>query len=411
MVRGKDNVLIYLVDTIDMNTSLSKQTCSHRFIDQSSGKCLHCGYLKMSIEPSITEDECQPNDDDGGDDGSLETEHYERLVLILDEWKKHMMTRIETIYKSKLQRLRDEFEQQQALRRRFLAEQNKTEITHEQEKIQLTNINFQLIHSSSIDTEYTLISSSPETILLHDGRTFKLFDKNLRPLVALDLTNSMRERSKVVDLCYITYLSSYLILYEQGLWIFQPGSNANLITAIKRRGYLSLTTNTKDLFLLDTDGTIEQRSLISWTFLRRYTKQHLLNDYINDQLLSIRFHSIEYTTLIAIIRTTNNRRCLMIYKHYGSNTFKFLDRILFPNINIYTISSLNLSHLWLITTCEKQVFFFLDDKREYNQREQQQIWFNIDCDYRIKNAIEFGSNERSIIIRTIRPSQIRLYHF
>jgi hypothetical protein len=255
------------------------------------------------------------------------------------------------------------------------------------------------------------MATSSETILLHDGRTFKLFDQNLRPLVALDLTNSMRERAKVVDLCYVSYLSSYLILYEQGLWIFQPGSNANLITAIKRRGYLSLTTNNKDLFLLDMDGTIEQRSLVSWTFLRRYTKQHLLNDYINDQLLSIRFHSIDYTNLLAIIRTTNNRRCLMIYKHYGSNTFKFLDRIIFPNINIYTISSFNLSHVWLLTTCEKQTFFFLDNKREYNQREQQQIWFEIDCDYRIKNAIECGTNQRSIIIRTIRPSQIRLYHF
>ncbi|CAF1145265.1 unnamed protein product, partial [Rotaria sordida] len=42
------------------------------------------------------------------------------------------------------------------------------------------------------------------------------------------------------------------------LWIFQPSSNANLITSIQRRGYLSLTTNTKDLFMLDIDGTIEQ---------------------------------------------------------------------------------------------------------------------------------------------------------
>jgi hypothetical protein len=331
---------------------------------------------------------------------------------MLDEWKKKTMNRIELIYKSKLERLRDEFERQQAVRRRFRAEQNKVEIENTNEKIQLTNINFQLINSTFIDTEYTLMAASSETIFVHDGRTFKLFDKNLRPLVALDLTNSMRERSKVVDLCYITYLSSYLILYEQGLWIFEPGSNANLVTPIKRRGYLSLTTNTKDLFLLDTDGTIEQRSLISWTFLRRYTKQHLLNDYINDQLLSIRFHSIEYTILIAIIRTTNNRRCLMIYKHYGSNTFKFLDRILFPNMNIYTISSINIPHVWLLTTCEKQSFFFLDNKREYNQREQQQIWFDIDCDYRIKNVIEFGNtNQRNIILRTIKPSQLRLYHF
>jgi len=390
-----------------MDTSLSKQTCSHRFIDQHSGKCLHCGYIKTSIEPLTIEYESPVNDDD-----SLETEHYERLVIMLDEWKKNMINHIESIYKSKLQRLRDEFERQQAVKRRYRTEQNKPEIENKNETIQLTNINFQLINSSFIDTEYTLMAASPETIFLHDGRTFKLFDKNLRPLVALDLTNSMRERSKVVDLCYISYLSSYLILYEQGLWIFQPGSNANLITSIKRRGYLSLTTNTKDLFLLDIDGTIEQRSLISWTFLRRYTKQHLLNDYINDQLLSIRFHSIEYTILIAIIRTTNNRRCLMIYKHYGSNTFKFLDRILFSNINIYTISSMNFSHVWLLTTCEKQTFFFLDNKREYNQREQQQIWFEIDCDYRIKNAIEFGqTNQRNIIIRTIRPSQIRLYHF
>jgi hypothetical protein len=392
-----------------MNTSLSKQTCSHHFIDQSSGKCLHCGYIKMSAEPLITEYECQNNDNDS----SLEIEHYERLVLMLDEWKKNMINRIELIYKSKFQRLRDEFERQQAIRRRYRAEQNnKTEIDNENEQIQLTNINFQLINSSFIDTEYTLMAASSETVFIHDGRTFKLFDKNLRPLVALDLTNSMRERSKVVDLCYVSYLSSYLILYEQGLWIFQPGSNANLVTPIKRRGYISLTTNTKDLFLLDNDGTIEQRSLISWTFLRRYTKQHLLNDYINDQLLSIRFHSIEYTILISIIRTTNNRRCLMIYKHYGSNTFKFLDRISLSNINVYTISPINLSHVWLITTCEKQSFFFLDNKRQYNQREQQQVWYEIDCDYRIKNAIEFGNtNQRTIIIRTIKPSQIRLYHF
>jgi hypothetical protein len=393
-----------------MNTSLSKQTCSHRFIDHYSGKCLHCGYIKKSIEPIVTENESPPNDDDN-DHGSLEVEHYERLVLMLDEWKKTMINRIETIYKSKLERLRDDFERQQAAKRRSHAEQNKVEVDVEDEKIEVLNINFQLINSSFIDTEYTLMASSSETIFLHDGRTFKLFDKNLRPLVALDLTNSMRERCKVVDMCYVLYLSSYLILYEQGLWIFQPGSNANLIPAIKRRGYLSLTPNTKDLFMLDIDGTIEQRSLVSWTFLRRYTKQHLLNDYINDQLLSIRFHSIESTVLMAIIRTTNNRRCLMIYKHYGSNTFKFLDRIIFPNINIYTISPMTLSHVWLLTTCEKQSFFFIDDKREYNQRDQQQIWFAIDCDYKIKNAIEFGTKERSIIIRTIKPSQIRHYHF
>ncbi|CAF2968259.1 unnamed protein product [Rotaria sp. Silwood2] len=400
---------------MDMNTSLSKRICSHRFINQHSGKCLHCGYLKMPIESGITKNNSLKNDnnnnDDDDNDGSLELEHYERLVLMLDEWKKNMINRIESIYKSKLQHLRDEFERQQAERRRCHIEPNKTENDDEHEKIDLTNLNFKLINSSFIDTEYTLIAASSETIFMHDGRTFKLFDKNLNPLVALDLTNSMRERSKVVDLCYVSYLSSYLILYEQGLWIFRPGSNANLITSIQRHGYLSLTTNTKDLFMLDIDGTIEQRSLISWTFLRRYTKQHLLNDYINDQLLSIRFHSIEYTILIAIIRTTNNRRCLMIYKHYGSNTFKLLERILFPNINIYTLSSINISHVWLITTCEKQSFFFIDNKREYNQREQQQIWFQIDCDYRIKNAIEFGTNQRSIIIRTIRPSQIRLYHF
>ncbi|CAF4323573.1 unnamed protein product, partial [Rotaria sp. Silwood2] len=35
---------------MDMNTSLSKRICSHRFINQHSGKCLHCGYLKMPIE-------------------------------------------------------------------------------------------------------------------------------------------------------------------------------------------------------------------------------------------------------------------------------------------------------------------------------------------------------------------------
>ncbi|UJR14806.1 hypothetical protein I4U23_001793 [Adineta vaga] len=391
-----------------MNRSISKQSCSHRFINQETGKCLHCGYMNIPIEPIIPVHKYSSNE---LDDGSLELEHYERLVLMLDEWKKTMTNRIESMYKSKLERLRDEFERQQATRRRIQAEQNKIETEYEHEEIELTNIHFQLDHFVSIDTEYTLIAASSETILLHDGRVFKLFDKNLRPLFALDLTNSMRERSKVVDLCYISYLSSYLILYEQGLWTFQPGSNANLVTSIRRRGYLSLTTNTKDLFMLDIDGTIEQRSLVSWTFLRRYTKQHLLNDYINDQLLSIRFHSIEYTILIAIVRTTNNRRCLMIYKHFGSNTFKFLDRILFPNINIYTISPIHLSHIWLITTCEKQSFFFLDNKREYHQREQQQIWFEFDFDYRIKNAIQFGTNQRHLIVRTIRPSQLRLYHF
>lgn len=380
------------------------QTCSHRFIDQYSGKCLHCGVIQSKIESSSS----SSLDDDYG---ALEIEHYERLVLMLDQWKKTMIERIESIHKSKYQHLRDQFEQQQALRRRFRAEQNKVEHEAVVPHIPLTDLNFQLIHSTPIDTEYTLMATSSENILLHDGRTFKLFDQNLRPLVALDLSNSMRDRAKVVDLCYVSYLSSYLILYEQGLWIFQPGSNANLITAIKRRGYLSLTSNNKDLFLLDIDGTIEQRSLISWTFLRRYSKQHLLNDYLNDQLLSIRFHSIDSTILLAIIRTNHNRRCVTVYQHYGSNTFKFLDRILFPNINVYTIASMNCSHYWLLTTCEKQTFIFFDNKREYHQREQQQIWFEFDCDYRVKNALEFGMNERRILLRTIKPSQIRLYRF
>ena len=375
------------------------QTCSHRFIDQHSGKCLHCGSMKS---PSSIDDE----------HGALEIEHYERLVLMLDQWKKTMIDRIENIYKSKSEHLRDEFERQQALRRRVRAEQqNKVEQEIAIPHIPLTDLNFQLLHSTPIDTEYTLMATSSETVLLHDGRTFKLFDINLRPLVALDLSNSMRDRAKVVDLCYVSYLSSYLILYEQGLWIFQPGSNANLISAIKRRGYLSLTSNNKDLFLLDLDGTIEQRSLISWTFLRRYSKQHLLTDYLNDQLLSIRFHSIESTILLAIIRTSHNRRCVTVYKHYGSNTFKFLDRILFPNVNVYTVASMNSSHYWLLTTCERQTFIFLDDKREYHQREQQQIWLDIDCDYRVKNALEFGVNERRILLRTVKPSQIRLYQF
>ncbi|CAF5149579.1 unnamed protein product, partial [Rotaria sp. Silwood1] len=79
---------------------------------------------------------------------------------MLDEWKKNMINRIETIYKSKLQRLRDEFEQQQAARRRYQMEQNKIENANENEKIDLTNINFTLINSSFIDTEYTLIASS-----------------------------------------------------------------------------------------------------------------------------------------------------------------------------------------------------------------------------------------------------------
>lgn len=394
----------------NMNISLSKRACTHRFIDQYSSKCLHCGYIKTPIEPSIPKSNLSQNDHESNATyGSLELEHHERLVLMLDEWKNNMINRIESIYKSKLQRLRDDFESQQAARRRSQTDQQKIE--NDQEEHQLTNLNFQSIKSTFIDTEYTLMAASSETIFLHDGRTFKLFDKNLRPLIALDLSSSMRDRCKVVDLCYVPYLSSYLILFEQGLWIFRPGSNANLVTSIQRRGYLSLTTNTKDLFMLDNDGTIEQRSLVSWTFLRRYSKQHLLNDYINDQLLSIRFHSIDYTTLISIVRTTNNRRCLMIYQHYGSNTFRLLERILFPNINIYTMSSMHMSHLWLITTCEKQTFFFIDNKREYNQREQQQIWFQIDCDYKIKNAIELGTNQRTVIVRTIRPSQIKLYSF
>ncbi|CAF5104827.1 unnamed protein product, partial [Rotaria sp. Silwood1] len=104
-----------------MDTSLSKRICSHRFIDQYSGKCLHCGYLKISsIEPCITMNYSLQNDINDDDvDSSLELEHYERLVLILDEWKKNTINRIETIYKSKLQRLRDEFEQQQTARRRY----------------------------------------------------------------------------------------------------------------------------------------------------------------------------------------------------------------------------------------------------------------------------------------------------
>lgn len=193
-----------------MNTSLSKQTCSHRFIDQYSDKCLHCGYSKTSVDPTITTTEPEYQNTD--DDNSLDIEHYERLVLMLDEWKKTMTNRIEIIYKSKLERLRDDFERQQAAKRRARGEKTKIESEHENENetFQLTNINFQLINSSHIDTEYTLISSSSDTILIHDGRTFKLFDKNLHPLVALDLTNSMRERSKVVDMCYVLYLSSYL---------------------------------------------------------------------------------------------------------------------------------------------------------------------------------------------------------
>ena len=53
---------------------MNKSTCLHRFIDQYSGKCLHCGYIK---------------NDCSVDDQGLETEHYERLVLMLDDWKKN----------------------------------------------------------------------------------------------------------------------------------------------------------------------------------------------------------------------------------------------------------------------------------------------------------------------------------
>lgn len=398
------------------STARTKQSCSHRFIDQHSSRCLHCGQFQQSMNAS-TPVHVFPDDPDPveehEDTGSLEVEHYERLVLILDEWKSTMSSRIESIYKSKKQYLRDDFERQQAQRRRLETIQKKHHNENEQPKkeIDLTVARFQLLHSSSIDTEYTLMAASSETIFIHDGRTFKLFDNNLRPVVAVDLAHSMRERCKVVDLCYVTYLAAYLILYEQALWIFQPGSNANLIPAVKRRSYLSLSTNSKDLFILDSEGTIEQRSLISWTYLRRYSKQNLLNDFINEQLLAIRFHAVESATLLAIVRTTNNRRCLMIYQHYGCNTFKALDRILFPNMNVYGVSSLRLSHVWLITTCEKQAFFFLDHQRQYNQREQQQRFLSLDCDYRIKNVLEFSSDPRSIIVRTIKPSQLRLYQF
>ena len=393
-----------------------KESCSHRYIDQRSSQCLHCGQFQPSTDAPTSVPVLDDRPDlveQHEDNSSLELEHYERLVSILDAWKTTMINRIESIYKSKKQHLRDGFERQQAQRRRIDALQKKHNDNNEQvkEDVDLTVTHFKLLHSASIDTEYSLVATSYDTIFIHDGRTMKLFDKNLRPLVAIDLAHSIRERCKVVDLCYVAYLSAYLILYEQALWIFEPGSNANLIPAIKRRSYLSLTTNSKDLFLLDGEGMIEQRSLISWTYLRRYSKQHLLNDFINEQLLTIRFHAVESTTLMAIVRTTNNRRCLMIYQHYGCNAFKLLDRILFPSVNVYSISSLRISHVWVIATCEKQAFFFLDHQRQNNQREQQQRFLLLDCDYRIKNVLEFSADPRSIIVRTIKPSQVRLYQF
>ena len=250
------------------------------------------------------------------------------------------------------------------------------------------------------------MATSFETILLHDGRTFKLFDNNLRPLLAFDLNQSARDHCKLVDLCYVPYLSSYLLLCEQGLWTYQPGSTANMVTCVRRRGYLSLTSNAKDLFLLDSDGTIEQRSLVSWIFLRKYSKQQLLNDNLSDHILSIRFHSADHTTCVAIVRTSNNRRCVHVYRHYGSNMMKLLDRILVPNTNIYSIAPMRVPHVWLLTTCEKQALFFVD-----NQRGETPTCFQIDCEYRIKNVLAFGQQPRSLVIRTAKPSQIRLYHF
>ena len=84
-------------------------------------------------------------------------------------------------------------------------------IENEQETIDLTAIQFRLIHSTPIDTEYLHMASGSETVLVHDGRTIKLFDKNIRPITALDLTVLMKEqRSKLVDICYASLLHAYL---------------------------------------------------------------------------------------------------------------------------------------------------------------------------------------------------------
>jgi hypothetical protein len=397
---------------MDISSLSKKKTCSHRFIDQDCGRCLHCGYDSSLAVPSLpTTDRKQVSI--SIDDNSLELEHYERLVSMLDEWKKSKIDRLESIYKSKLQRLRDQFERQQAERRRRHCDASKSNLVNIKPSniADLTNIHCQLIHTNFIDTEYTLMVSSSETVLLHDGRTLKLFNRNLRPLAALDLSQLFHERCKVVDICYATYLSAYLILHEHGLCIFQPGSNtANRVPSIQRRTYISLTCNSKDLFLLDIEGTIEQRSLVSWIYLRSYSRQHLLNDCIQDQLLSICCHAIESTRVLAIVRTINNRRSLIMYQHYGSNSFKLLNRIVFPNENISTVSSMHMSHVWLLTTCQHRLVFFSNHQHE-QQQQQQQVSVPLDGGYRIKNAIEFSLQPRSIIVRTARPNQIRLYEF
>lgn len=368
--------------------------CQHRFIDRYSHRCLHCGY----------EEKTKTINDDGP---LLEQEHYERLVIVIDQWKKNMFDRIESIAKSKLQRLRDEFERQQLERRRqqsltmnFL--DDKTSNYNDDQQIDFSNLQCRWIRSSPLDTEYSLMAMSSQTILLHDGRMLKLFDFDFRTIIAFDLNQIIRERSKIVDLCYVQCSSAYLILFEHSLWNYPVDSSTiKPISAIKRKNYLSLTTNNQDLFLLDAEGTIEQRSLISFTYLRRFNREHLLNDHFNDQILVIRFHSINIRYLMAIVRTTNNRRCLMFYQHYGSNTLKLINRILLSNINIYSIASMDVSHRWLITSCERQLYVLDDEKQQDNL-----VSISNDCDHRIKNSL---TSNRWIVIRTIKPSQIRLY--
>lgn len=349
----------------------------------------------------------QQNRDDGF---RLEEEHYERLVIVIEQWKKKMIDRIDSIAKGKLQRLRDEYERQQLERRRLRSMKIEEKSSNEGEEIEWNNLHIQWIRSASIETEYTLMSRSAQTILLHDGRNLKLFDENLRLILSFDLNQLIRDRSKIVDLCFVPYLSAYLILFEYNLWIYSIDSTViKPISSIKRRNFLSLTSNNQDVFLLDVEGTIEQRSLVSWTFLRRYNREQLLQDYFHDQMLSIRFHSSNNRYLMIIVRTTNNRRCLMFYQHYGSNTLKMIDRIFFPSINIYTIVSMDFPHRWVITSCERQIYFF-DDRKERHEAENhpQEQWIPLDCDHRVKNASVF---QRSMLIRTIKPSQIRLYLF
>ena len=370
-----------------MNISLSKRICSHRFIDQYTGKCLHCAEQRFPSSFDKSRVETKPEDD-----RSLDIEHYERLVLMLDNWKTRTIKKIESIHKTNYERLRDEFERQQLLKRvpsHF--ESHRDKINEKQQiTLDLKSSEFRFIYSANLDTEYSLLAASSETVVVHDGRTLKLFDQNLRPVIAVELAQTIRGRMKIVDLCYVSFLSVYLILYENSLWTFEPSSKPTAISSMKSLTYISMTVNNRDLFVLDQEGTVEQRSLVSWIYLRRYSRQHFLHDNIHEQMINIRCHSVDLNKFISIIRTNNNRRGLMIFQHFGSNTFKLLNRVIFPSINIYSIMPLHLSHVWIVTTCEKKAFFFVDEKDQENRSDSQQLTLTVDCNYQIKMLLPFN---------------------